>query len=254
MNDDRETNAIPSDNDIEESERTFDGGMKNLNGAGTKDADAGGGVDRGAKHDDSDNDVHDDSPMVELANGTNVSLDELKRGYLRQKDYTVKIQHLAEEREQLENSIKRHQRFSASLKERHQKLVEYLEGLIPPEPDAELARTNPTDYQHQNAVRTQAINELQNLMNDKQEADSQDQARQDQEFDHYRRTESKMLLKTFPELKDMKTREKFMRGLIDGARDFGFSDNELSETYDHRVLSLLHYARIGKNAMLKQAN
>ena len=49
-----------------------------------------------------DDDDADDDNLVELPDGTKVPIDELKKGYLRQGDYTKKTQQLAEERRLLE--------------------------------------------------------------------------------------------------------------------------------------------------------
>jgi hypothetical protein len=49
-------------------------------------------------------DDDDDDPTVALADGTEIKLSEMAKGYLRQADYTKKTQALAEERKTLESS------------------------------------------------------------------------------------------------------------------------------------------------------
>jgi hypothetical protein len=49
-------------------------------------------------------DDDDDDPTVALADGTEIKLSEMAKGYLRQSDYTKKTQALAEERKTLESS------------------------------------------------------------------------------------------------------------------------------------------------------
>ncbi len=75
-------------------------------GAGSQDGDVSvDGSDE--KQTDSEQGEEDNSDLIELDNGEKISLEELKRGYLREKDYTKNMQEISELRRNLEKEKER---------------------------------------------------------------------------------------------------------------------------------------------------
>ncbi len=195
-----------------------------------------------------------DDPQVEIADGESVPLSELKNGYLRQKDYTTKTQGLAGERQQFEQAVSHQRQYNEVLKGRHANLVQFMQGLIPDEPSVDLAKTNPAEYNYQKALRDQAINELTQFVEGTQNMAKQDQQINQVEFQRMAMAEEGKLLQALPHLQNPQNRAKFNDNLLTTAKEFGFSEQEIKETVDHRVLSLVYYARAGKAAMRNQMN
>lgn len=187
----------------------------------------------------------DDSRIVTLKNGEQVTLGDLKAGYLRQKDYAQKLQTLSEHRRRLEQSIHEHVQYVKSLQERHSRFTEFLNSLIPEQPSPELSRTNPDEYSLQVELRNQAQQELKAFMTETEQNSQHDAAMMERQIEQYRRHQKMQMLEKFPQLRDEYGRMEFSRKLVMAARLFGFSDQELAETHDHRVLTMLYYAGIG---------
>jgi len=187
----------------------------------------------------------DDSRSVTLKSGEQITLGELKSGYLRQKDYAQKLQTLSMHRQRLEQSVHEHGQYAKSLQERYSRLTEFLNSLIPEQPSPELSRTDPDEYSIQVELRNQAQQELNAFMAETEENKRHDAAMMERQMEQYRRHQKARMLERFPQLRDANGRKKFTRELVKAARRFGFSDQELAETHDHRVLTMLYYAGIG---------
>lgn len=201
-----------------------------------------------------DGDDEPNAEMVTLSDGTQIPISEIESGAYRQSDYTRKTTELAREREEVDGLKSQYQERTQSFQHTFQKLTQFVEGLVPPAPSLELAKSDPGQYQYQNALRQQALNELQGLMQVQEEAQGQMQGAQSQDFERYREAEAAKLAEAIPDLKDPDKRAKFDDDNRKTASDFGFSDDEIAQTADHRVLSLVHYARLGKRAEQNRKN
>ncbi len=190
----------------------------------------------------------DEDVEVTLDGGDKVSLKELKDGYFRAKDYTFKTTEIAQEREAVKSS-------RAELTERTQvvetvlqNLSGYLESLIPAEPALSLARSNPGEYQYQIAVRQNAIAELGRLISMKGAVDEAKASFSQADLRDFQARETAALIKTMPALADPAKKTAFDGRVKAAAKEFGFSDDEIGQTHDHRILRLVHYAAIGRKA------
>jgi hypothetical protein len=190
----------------------------------------------------------DDSVMVTLDGDEKVTLKELKAGYFRQRDYTHKTTEVAQERKAAEATKAAYAERNAVLETALQNLGGYLQGLIPPEPPLQLAQTDPGRYQYQRALRESAIAELGQLVSIKGQVDTHNQAVSESELREYRDREQAALVKAMPALADPVKRVAFDQSVKTAAKAFGFTDDEISATADHRILRLVHFARLGQKA------
>lgn len=91
---------------------------------------------------DQDEDIepldYDPTRKVTLEDGTEASLEELVNGNLRQADYTRKTEALAEERRALDNVKAEVTVKSEEINRTYEGLIEFLQGIVPPEPSLEL--------------------------------------------------------------------------------------------------------------------
>lgn len=207
-----------------------------------------------SEEDEEQGDDEPDAEMVTLSDGTQIPISEIESGAYRQKDYTQKTMELAREREEVDSLKSQWTERNQSFQNTFQKLTKFVEGLVPPAPPLELARSDPSQYQYQVALRQQALTELQGLMEVQEEAQGQLQGAQSQDFERYREAEAKKLAEAMPALRDPAKRAKFDDDNRKTAADFGFSEDEIAQTADHRVLSLVHYARLGKIAEQNRKN
>ena len=203
-----------------------------------------------ADEDDPDADLSEgDKVLVTLSDGDQVKLEELKAGYFRQKDYTHKTEELAREREQIGEIRKAYDQQTQALQAAQNGLAHYMQGLVPPEPDLSLAQTNPGQYQYQQAMRQQAMVELQRVLQASQQTQAQATQADAAELARYKSDEEARLIQAMPSLKDPGRRSKFQADVRQAALDFGFSEAEIDTTLDHRILRLVHFARHGKQAL-----
>lgn len=185
---------------------------------------------------------------VTLSDGTEISLGEIEKGYLRQEDYTRKTMEAAQERERVsayEASLTERAR---SLESAQQKLLSLVQNLIPPEPPSSLAHQNPAQYVQAMAMRNQALSEMRAHMEAQQEtAQAVSGLTEAQQLQH-RQAENDLLVKARPALKDAAAMAKFDSEVSGAAKHFGFPDEMIAQTADHRVRQMAYYAAIGLRA------
>lgn len=189
-----------------------------------------------------------DDQVIKLDDGEEVTLGDLKRNNMFQRDYTQKTERLAADRREVEGIRQNYQAAVNQLQAQNNALLQFVQGLVPPEPDIALAQTNAKDYQYQTALRQRAINEIQQIMQVKHQTN--DLARQTYEANlaKVKETEEFKLLNSIPRLRDPQKRSEYMRVVKQTGRDFGFDDKEMENIYDHRVLQMVYYANLGKIA------
>lgn len=196
----------------------------------------------------------EDDVLVKLDSGDEVPLSELKSGYLKDKDYRHKTTELAEERKQLAETQQSFAQRSKFVETTLTNLTTYLENLVPPEPPISLAQSDPGSYQYQKALRENAISELAQLV---QMQDGLGQAQQgfsQEDVTRLKGEEDAKLLKAMPHLSDPAKRAAFDTAIKETAIEFGFTEDEVAGAADHRILQLVHYARLGKRAVTNRNN
>lgn len=196
----------------------------------------------------------DEDVLVTLDGDEKVTLKDLKAGYFRQADYTRKTTELAQERKTVEATKAQLAERTTVVETALQNLSGYLQGLIPPEPPLQLAQTDPGRYQYQRALRESAIAELGQLVSIKGEVDTHKQSVSEADQRAYREAEAQRLVKAMPHLTDPGKRAAFDASVKAAALEFGFTEDEVAATVDHRILRLVHYARIGQKAEVNRNN
>lgn len=189
--------------------------------------------------------------VITLPDGETMTVaefEELRGNSLRAADYTRKTTEVAQEREAVAAEREVVNKRSAHLETAFQGLVTYLEGIVPPEPPLSLARTNANEYQYQQALRKQALAEIAPLLQMKEQSDANLAEVSEADMTALRSKEDAALIKAMPHLSDPIKRTAFDNTIKKTAEDFGFSEAEFSQTFDHRILQVLHYARMGKIA------
>ena len=197
---------------------------------------------------DSQNSTEEDKKIIDIDGETKVSLNELKNGFQKNQEYETKVDELNKEREAVNGIRDGYTKDAAILKNAYSKLAEFLEGLIPAEPDFELVQTDPASYQYQVALRNNALAELGKIHNAAQAVNNQVQHANMNHVEAYRANEHKKLVSAMPMLQDQKQHSAFQDAIKKTAVEFGFSQNEINSTADHRILQLVHYAGLGKQA------
>jgi hypothetical protein len=246
--------------DPEETETTE--GDEPEEGEGTEDADAeidetvdGEGED-GSGESSGGRFVSKDAKFT-LDDGTVISVGELARNNLYQRDYTRKTQELSEERKTLEQTRAQTDQTAQALKQERDFLLQVAQQFAPQMPDESLLDQNspnydPIRYMGQKAdydKRVGALNQLQYASQAEQARMAQEQQNQQKEL---RSKEAKKLLETMPELKKPEVYRKFWSEAVDTMAEYGFTEAELNDAMDHRnykvFRDLAAYRRARKKA------
>lgn len=182
-----------------------------------------------------------------------VTLDELKNGYSRTKDYTKKTQEIAEQRKKLEGE------FQAVSQERQhyaqilEKLAQQAEQGAGQEPDWDyLRQTDPIEYSVQYAEwmrhqqKRQAIEQEQGRLQQLQQQEMIERVKERLE------QEKTALTAIIPEWKDAKKAKEDKALILAQGKKLGFSDKELDQIYDHRAVVALRKAALYDQLMDKR--
>lgn len=181
-----------------------------------------------------------DTANVRLKDGTVISVQDLKRGFLSQQSFTRGTQENAKERETLAATKAEVEQYARSLQEQRDFILQVSQQFIPQPPDRSMLDRNspnfdPINYTAMKAEYDDRINVLNQLHN----ASKSDQERAAKEQEAQNRTkreqEAQRLLEALPDLAKPEVQKKFWTESVDTMAEYGFSEEEMHATIDHRV-------------------
>jgi hypothetical protein len=178
----------------------------------------------------------DPSTEVEV-NGERITLEELKRGYMRQQDYTRKTQALAPERQALETERKQTKEFL-------NQVLSFVHMIDPLRQYREidwdkLSAEDPNVYtrlRHQYERDAQYLRHL----------EAAHAAAGEKAFADYTRHQRDAIVAAIPELTDASKRDAILKEMSDAMLAVGFTPDDVRRTVDHRVMLLARDAAYGQ--------
>jgi hypothetical protein len=195
-----------------------------------------------------------DDVTVKLDDGTQVTLRELKRGFLRQSDYTRKTQEASEIRKAAEAE----RQALSTVAEQQQQAFEVAAALIreqiPPAPDPALIQTNPQLFLQQKELRENAQAKLHQLalayqqsqQGVKQQTEAQKkaaEAAERKELEELKKAEYQALVKAMPKLGTEEGRKAFLTEAAEiGGKVYGISPEQIGNIISHVEVRILHDA------------
>lgn len=196
--------------------------------------------------DDEDADESEPETVFQLEDGTEVDLDELKRGYLRQSDYTKKTQEVAEGRKQIEQAFQQREQERQVLAENLNLALSVVEPqlaeLAGTDWDA-LAREDAYTYAEKRALFDQAQARYSKLSESAQSVVQQNQAQTRQQMQQKLQQEAQKLQMAIPDFADPNRGKALKQELNDYAtQSLGLSENEAKGITDHRMIILMKKA------------
>ena len=176
-----------------------------------------------------------------------VTLDELQKGYSRQADYVRKTQKLAEQRKEVESELSQLQKFSEKSAQYDEGLRQIEELLSQPDNQEDLQKlkqTNPQAYAIKLAERSEREQQKAKVQAERAKVQQEQQQLQQQQIQKHLKRETDILNEVLPEMKNPKTKQNVMQEIMKGAKKLNYTNEELSNVYDHRnVLTLLYASR-----------
>ena len=179
-----------------------------------------------------------------------VSLDELKSGYSRQKDYTKKTQEVSEQRKDLEAKNQEVSKKEMEMSEERAlynellpKMQLMLKNNMKAEPNWEqLIDEDPQEYLRQKQKWEQQGSTL-SFVDAEIERTQQEAIKADQlAIEQQKQDAREIIAERIPEWKDDKVAEKEVNEITEYARTLGFKNEELAQVYDGRLVLLLRDA------------
>jgi hypothetical protein len=181
-----------------------------------------------------------DTANVRLKDGSVISVQDLKRGFLSQQSFTRGTQENAKERETLAAKQAEVEQHARSLQEQRDFILQVAQQYVPQPPDRSLLDRNspsfdPITYAALKAEyddRVDALNKLHHGSKAEQEKAAKEQERLNTEK---RAAEAQRLVEAMPDLAKPDVQKKFWAESIETMAEYGFSQEEMNETIDHRV-------------------
>lgn len=162
--------------------------------------------------------------VVTLEGGEEVPLEELRLGYMRDRDYRNKTQDLANGRLALESMSSR---VAATVNA----VAELIAGEIPDEPPEELRLYDPQAYQRQWALHQAGLEQLARVMALGDEPAGIAAELRAAVIGEGLEAENAKLIEAFPQTGNEAGRQAFFADAFETARELGFSDEEVREVH-----------------------
>lgn len=189
-----------------------------------------------------------DNAKVRLDDGTVISVADLKRNNLFQRDYTKKTTELSEKAKAFEAREAEVSQFAQSLEQFRDYIAGYAEQYLPkqPEPFDGNPATDPVAYmqwQHANNQWAQHVQAYQAIQQQKQQDAERKNAEMQKASQERLEREREALLKAWPVLKDPAKGKQAWDGLVSGATQrYGITADEVNSAADHRFIQVLRDA------------
>ena len=186
-----------------------------------------------------------------------VDLDELIKGYSRTSDYTKKTQTLAEQRKAVEAERTKIEE-AAKLRDTYAQRLQVIEQMLeqPEEDISVLKDQDPIGYAVKMAERMEREKQLQAVRAERESVQAKQASEQQERLRSHINQETERLKAAIPDLGDDVKGEIIRRDIRNYAKSIGWTDQELSQVYDHRaVLSLyqgMQYEKLMKGKSVAQ--
>ena len=188
-----------------------------------------------------------------------VTLDELRKGYSRQQDYTQKTEKLSQDRksvDQLKNEFTRQSEEAKIKRDQYEQqlqlLNQQLQGNEPNVDMDQLYRDDPAEYVRYKAEQDRRKELLQASIQEQERIRSEKKVESDKNYQSYLSEQRNLLSKKLPIYADKDKGPEFVKNLTNFAKEIGYSEQEISQLVDHRAVMML--ANAYRYDKLKKAN
>lgn len=172
-----------------------------------------------------------------------VDLDELIKGYSRTSDYTKKTQNLAEQRKAVESERTKIEE-AAKLRDTYAQRLQVIEQMLtqPTEDLTALKDNDPVGYAIKVAENMEREKQLAAVRAERESVQAKQVAENQERLKAHIAQEAERLRSAIPDFSDEVKGEVIRKEIRDYAKSVGWSDQELSQVYDHRAVLTLYRA------------
>ena len=198
-----------------------------------------------------------DTARVKLEDGSTVTIAELKRGSMRDGDYTRGKMALAEKERTWEQKLQSTAQLDTELQEQRNIIMALAEQMAPKRPDPSLIDTDLASFTLQERAY-QAFQDSIKQLGAQMEGHRGRQTKEMQEKRQgYLQSERSRLEEIEPRFKDEKWRASFFKAAEDAGAAYGYTPQEFYQLSDHRHFLIMRDAlawRRSRQALAKQGN
>lgn len=204
--------------------------------------------------DDSTGEIADDEEAEFLfeIDGQELTADEIRKGYLRQSDYTKKTQSLAEQRKEIDALTERYSAQLNQIQNERQQYIQHLQALSQNQDQEKkfdidwerLRLEDPLEY----VTKRQEFQEAKDRANELKERAKQARAKaaadQQEQWAKVVEHEKAQLIAALPEWGETESQRQLATDLRSYAQSVGYSEPEIDSLVDHRSFLVLRKAML----------
>ncbi len=174
-----------------------------------------------------------------------VTLDELRKGYSRESDYTKKTMELSDKRkeiESLQSDLAKELDAVKSSRSQYAQQLEQIQSQLGNEEQVDwdrLYENDPAEYVRKKAESDKRKELLQATQQEQQRIIQEQQQEQKKVYDEYIAKERQILAEKLPIYSDKEKGAEFIKNLTSFAKESGYTDQEIAMMVDHRAVLLL---------------
>lgn len=215
---------------------------------GAEESEADEPAEEGAESEEEEESEEDDDPEIDLGD-IKLRKSELKAGYMKDADYRRKTAEAAEakrEAQAVAEQVRQERSFYANHVDVALQLAQ--KQLIGDQAElADLARTDPAEWVARNAQFQQRAQEFNQLLQARQALTEHESADSVAQQNAWRGEQRELLKQKLPEWSDPKKAKAEAEIIGAYALNIGYSQEELSELFDHRALLVLRDAALARS-------
>lgn len=202
-----------------------------------------------------------DDTEVELEDGTKISIGQLKRNNLFQRDYSKKTEEFARQKEAEEARIQAlRSEAENEIRQQREFVLGYAQQFMPQAPsvamlDEKSPDYDPIGYTMEKARFDQQMQHLNTIWQQKEQETVAQRQRQEEEAKAFVAEQQQKLLEALPHLKNEVRKEAFRKDIKDiGIGLYGVTEQEVNSIGDARFMRILHDAIMYQKAKAKAAD
>jgi hypothetical protein len=177
---------------------------------------------------------------IKLSDGSEHTLEEIEKGFLRLQDYTRKTQELSSNRKALEDAAERFVNQDRQVKEFAEFARKVVESYAPKPPDSSLINSDPIGYLQQKEAFDRASQTWRQLAESQQSISHRLEASEGSKTNEQLAQETKALVERIPSLATPEGWRSFKAEATDiGGKAYGFAPEEIEGIKDHRYVLAL---------------
>jgi len=193
----------------------------------------------------------DDDAVIDLGNGTQASLAELKADYGQvqkrvadfQSDYTRKTEALSMDRQEIETQSQRVLEWAQSVRQQRDFIAHLSQKTVPQPPSPDMMDEDPIGYMKQKQAYETTMHEMQQLNQYAQQEYQRTSAMEQAEHAKRLEAEKHRMFETMPELAKPEKFERFRRDVVQTFMpSYGFTAEEVATISDHRFAKVMRDA------------